>query len=524
MSEHAEEGTYPSRRRSAIAQYLAVVRRRRWAILVSIVVPLLVTIGLSVSQEASFEGTASVVLNRQSLANSVTNTPDPTAQANDYIRIVQTQAELARSPSVASRALAGTGVKLTPAAFLKASSVEPGRDADVLIFKVDSHDREVARKLSNSYARAYVQFRLLVDTTALKEAGDEVASRIRDLQADPDRNARIIQSLQSRQQELETLQALQTAKATVVYSTVPPAQVAPALKRNIALGIVAGIVLAIIVAGLFEALDTRVRSSEEVDDYMNGTLLGRLGPPPADATGLVMAEHPGSPEAEAFRVLQTNLRFAAIDRSINSLMVTSSVQGEGKSTTIGNLALALARSGQRVVLVDLDLRRPATRKLFGLPSGPGMTDVLLGNASLEESLVAFDLKQAETSNGEGSLRILGAGTPPPNPGELVGPTGGVARLIRELESDSDLVLVDAPPALVVGDALALSAIVDGVFLCVRLKVVTRGMLTEISQVLESAHTNVLGYVVTGQTRGNGGYGYGYSYGYSAPAPTSSARS
>jgi capsular exopolysaccharide synthesis family protein len=224
-----------------------------------------------------------------------------------------------------------------------------------------------------------------------------------------------------------------------------------------------------------------------------------------------MVERPGSPEAEAFRVLETNMRFASIDRPARSIMVTSSVQGEGKSTTIGNLAVAMARAGQNVILVDLDLRRPATRKLFDLPGGPGLTDVLLGNVSAADAIATIDLAANGRGDTLGSLRVLGAGTPPPNPGELIGPNGGVARLLAQFESEADVVLVDAPPALVVGDALALTAIVDAVFLCVRLKVVTRGMLDEVALALEKAHAAPLGYVVTGQAQGAAGYGYGYSY-------------
>jgi capsular exopolysaccharide synthesis family protein len=499
--------------RSALATYVAILKRRRWVALLGFVLPILAAIAFTATQEAEYSGSANVVLNRQSLANALTNTPDPTAQANDYIRIVQTQAELARSPSVATRSLANTGVRMTPRRFLQISSVKPGRDSDVLVFTVTHGNRDTARILANSYARGYVQFRLAVDTTALKEAGGEVRSRINQLQNSPGDNSRIIASLQSREQELETLEALQTAKATIVYDTEPPAQTAPTLKRNLALGIVAGLLLAAALAALLEATDTRIRYPEEIGEHLGVTGLGGLSAPPSNADGRpVMLSDPASADAEAFRLLQTNLRFAMLDSTVKSLMVTSSKQGEGKSTTIANLAVALARSGRRVVLVDLDLRRPAIRRIFRMPGGPGLTDVLLGTVDLDAVTVEVDLDQAEASGTVGgSLRVIPAGTPPPNPGELIGPAGGVARLLAELEADADIVLVDAPPALLVGDAIALCEIVDAVFVCVRLRVVTRAMLDRLAQTLSSVHSRPLGFVTTGVAKKDAGYGYGYGY-------------
>lgn len=501
------------RGQTALRHYLTIFRRRRLPIVIGVVVPILLAIVYSAFQTPQYEGSAKVILNRQSLANALTDTPDPTAQANDYIRIVQTQAELARSPSVADRALQGLAVSMTPSQFLAASSVEPGRDADVLEFRVRHGNQRTAQQLTNSYARAYVHYRLQIDTAALRQATDEVDKRIQELQRDATANARLIQSLQGRAQELETLQALQVAKATVVYDPDAAAQVAPTWARNIVLGTLAGLVLALGVAALLESLDTRIRDEREIGDHLQGTLLARLGPPPDPEAPLVMLTNPSSVEAEMFRVFETNLRFAMIDRSIKSLMVTSSLQSEGKSTTIGNLAVAMARSGRDVILVDLDLRRSTVRTMFDLKAGPGITDLLLGGYEFESALVTADLGDEVTTGGR--LRLLPAGTPPPNPGELLSPNGEIAKLIAALGSEADIVLVDAPPALLVGDAVALTAIVDGIFSVVRLGVATRAMLDDLDRTLRGGGAQVVGFVATGRSANNGGYGYGYGYSLAA---------
>src|SRR5207248_1374590 len=146
-------------------------------------------------------------------------------------------------------------------------------------------------------------------------------------------------------------------------------------------------VLGIGLAFLWEALDTRVRSAEEIDERLKLPLLGRL-PEPAKRlrmeNRLAMVDEPTSAGAEAFRMLRTNVDFANLERGAKTIMVTSAVEGEGKSTTAANLAVAFARSGKRVVLIDLDLRRPFVDKFFTANGHPGVTQVALGMASLEE--------------------------------------------------------------------------------------------------------------------------------------------
>src|SRR5581483_9269843 len=177
--------------------------------------------------------------------------------------------------------------------------------------------------------------------------------------------------------------ALETPRHVVDRVATEAAQVAPRPLRNGVLGLLLGLVLGVALAFLRDELDTRVRTSDEVARVLELPLLARLAEPPRRLRGktrLVTVERPHGPHAEAFRMLRTNFDCVNLDRGARMLMVTSALQGEGKSTTTANLAVALARSGKHVLLVDFDLRRPTIARFFDLEGKTGVSDVVLGQA------------------------------------------------------------------------------------------------------------------------------------------------
>jgi Mrp family chromosome partitioning ATPase len=239
-----------------------------------------------------------------------------------------------------------------------------------------------------------------------------------------------------------------------------------------------------------------------------------------------MLAEPSGSQAESYRILRTNLEFANLDRGARLLMITSALEREGKSTTALNLAVALARAGRRVVAVDLDLRRSVLASLLGIDGEPGVTDVALGRVGLTEALGQVVLTGADprrqamdaaSSNGKGNqldgvLEVLTAGIPPHDAGEFV-TSRALADILAELRERADFVLVDVPPLLSVGDAIAVSGLVDGIIAVVRLKTIRRPALAEFARVLETCPAAKLGFVVTG-TPEDAGYGGGY-YAYSS---------
>jgi Mrp family chromosome partitioning ATPase len=204
-------------------------------------------------------------------------------------------------------------------------------------------------------------------------------------------------------------------------------------------------------------------------------------------------------------------------------MITSALEQEGKSTTIASLAVALARSGRRVALVDFDLRKPYLHRFFQIGQTPGVIDVVAGRCELSTALKPVLLPSSDrrasrqtsaAASGDASslLAVLPAGPLGPDPAFLVG-SPKVAALIEQLKSDWDFVLVDAPPLPAVDDGLALSAAVDGMLVVARSGIVPRRMLQELSRLLDSTPAEVLGFVLTGLNRSEA-YGYGYGYGMS----------
>jgi non-specific protein-tyrosine kinase len=228
-------------------------------------------------------------------------------------------------------------------------------------------------------------------------------------------------------------------------------------------------------------------------------------------------------------MLRANLEFVNLDRGARSILVTSALEEEGKSTTVANLAVALARAGQKVVLVDLDLRRPAIGKFFGITgSQPGVTNVVVGSVPLDRALVEvvripggarggaahMGGNGAGSTGSAGVLKVLASGPVPSDPGEFVNATR-LTTTLEELTRMFDFVLIDTPPLLSVGDAMALSARADAMITVARLNMLRRPNLNELARALETCPTIKLGVVVTG-AEAEPGYGYGgYQYHRSA---------
>jgi succinoglycan biosynthesis transport protein ExoP len=505
---------------AALRDYLRVLRRRKWLIALTVVLVPLTAVIFSLRQSVLYEASAEVLLSRQNLAATLTNTQDPLA-SQQAERVAQTQADLARTPTVAARVLEAARAPGTPQEFLDASSVRPKSDSDLLIFKVQNGRREEAARLATEYARQFTRYRRELDTVAFKRARQELEARIATLEKNGGRGTPLHDSLVEKEQQLRTLEALQISNAYLIRSATDAEQVRPTPVRNGLLGLALGLVLGIGLAFLREALDTRIRSADEIGERLDLPLVARLPEPPKRVRrddGLVMLTDPRSPQAEAFRILRTNLEFLNLERGARTIMVTSALETEGKSTTVANLAVACVRAGKRVAVVDLDLRRPYLERFFRLEGAPGLTDVALGHVPLDEALVPVPVGESRTSlgvswNGRGSVEgivdVLAAGPIPPDAGEFVG-TRAVGEILERLQARYDLVLVDSPPLLHVGDAMTLAASVDALLLVTSLRLARRPALDEVHRILEALPAHPLGFVIAGAELEEGGYGYSYN--------------
>lgn len=515
-----------SHEHNALREYLQVLKRRKWIVLTAVIAVPAAAVAFSLQQQSKYQASAEVLLSRQNLPAALNNVADPN-QGVQADRLAQTQADLARVPPVMKLALARTGVNMDTTAFADASSVSAKTDADLLVFRFTSSDRPLAARLATAYAAAYIAYRKQLDTGALAKARDQVQERITDLEITGDTKSALYANLVDRDQQLATMQALQTSNASLVRRADDASQVQPRPKRNAILGLLLGIVLGIGLAFLREALDTKVRSGDEVAQRLGLPILARLPEPPKELRNkdrLSMLADPDGQSAEPFRVLRTNIEFQNLQAQAKTIMVTSALEGEGKSTTAANLAVSIARSGVRVILVDLDLRRPYLHKFFPLGRRPGFTDIALRHVAVGDSLTPYALSDGPTwslksqragSNGSvtiaGTLEVVGSGPLPPNPGEFLSSKMTEA-VLAEFARRTDIVVIDAAPLLSVGDAFALSAKVDALLLVARIDRLRRPTLRELERMLEASPATPLGVVVTAAETDEA-YGYGY-YAYS----------
>jgi capsular exopolysaccharide synthesis family protein len=314
------------------------------------------------------------------------------------------------------------------------------------------------------------------------------------------------------------------AISPVKIETIQPAQVptrptSPNVPLNIALGLLVGLAVGIGIAVLRSVLDTRIHSLHDIELVTDTPMLGGINfDPDAKKRPLVVHADPKSPRAESFRSLRTNLQFVNISGGPRSFVVTSSIPGEGKSTTTANLAIALAETGVRVALIDGDLRLPRLAHYMGLEGAVGLTDVLIGRAELADVLQSW---------GRDKLVVLPSGRVPPNPSELLG-SAAMSNLLDSLTAEFDVVLIDAPPLLLVTDAAVLSKLTGGALLVVASGRTKRNELASAVKALERVESSPVGVIITMlPTKGPDSYGYGqYSYGTilaesaDAPAPVS----
>jgi capsular exopolysaccharide synthesis family protein len=267
---------------------------------------------------------------------------------------------------------------------------------------------------------------------------------------------------------------------------------------------VVGVFLAVGVAYLIEFLDDTVKTPDDLQAAGLGVVgaVQRASPSTRNGTpGLFALGQSRSVVAEAYRTLRTNLQYSSLDRPLHSLVVTSAVATEGKTTTAANLAVVIAQAGKRVVLVDGDLRRPSAHRLFGLSNGTGLTTALI------EEPAALNGYLQET--GVENLRLLSAGPIPPHPQELLG-SQRMADLIHKLEQVADIVVLDTPPTLIVADANVLAARADGVLMVVNTGRTRRAAVQQAAESLRQVGANLLGGVLNMVDTGRGRSSYYYS--------------
>ena len=308
--------------------------------------------------------------------------------------------------------------------------------------------------------------------------------------------------LQQQLNQLRAARATQGNQAAILQAATPSATpVGPQMRRTVELGLVIGLLLALGAIALAENADRRLRTPDDLEGMTDLPLLAAI--PPSAFSGQLDT---GNEDEEAFHMLRTALMYFNVDRRLDSVVVTSPGEKDGKTTVATRLALVTARTGLHVVLVDADLRRAQVSARLGIQAQEGLGAVLAGQRSLSEELVDYPIADP----GSGRLTVLPAGPPPPNPAVLLS-SEEMQRVLRKLEADSDLVIIDTPAALAVSDPVPLMPSVTGIILVARMNRSSRETIRRLQRMVESAHGTLLGVVATGVTAGPGYEHYSPKY-------------
>lgn len=494
--------------------------RRRWIVVLA--APLIFGVSIYFSErgnQARYRSTATVLLQTTDLGAILAGVPD--LSRIDPYRAVATETIVASVPQVRDRAIAALGAtgtdeaKTADIAFHAPESFSQG-DADVLDMTVTANSRAFAQGLATEVARQYIAFRAEVANSEVQKTLDQVHARQRQIANDPnaetERNA-----LVNRAEKLETLLLLGNDRARLISPGDEAAQIAPKPEQRAIVAGVLGLLLGAVLALVIDRLDKSVRSEEEIAERLDAPIIAKLPDPRrlGQAASVIALSQPRSAETEAFRLLRANLRFSLLARRGHSVAVTSTREAEGKTFVACNLAVVAAAAGAKVILVDLDLRRPRVHQAFGLERYPGVPEVLTGSTRLVDATATVDVARdyGQLEGARGSLSVLCAGAQLPNPGEVTA-SMALRSLLSDLEEQYELVVIDTPPVSVVSDAIPIASIVSGTIAVVRAPEARRPDLDALNTALQSSGGS-MGVALTAAWRAPSSY---YTYNTQAPDP------
>jgi capsular exopolysaccharide synthesis family protein len=480
-------------RELSLADYIDVLKRRWLYVVAGVVICTALAYVYAQRQETLYRSATTVLVTADEGTGIVA--PGQFAQSNFvFSNAMANEAFFAQSVLVSAEVAQRLGV---PPIVTVSSSPE----ADILTFMAINEDPVVAADLANTYAEVFIEKRREVLVEEFAEVAAQVQEQIDAIETqldalDEDDLSR--RPLEQRREGLVfNLQELSLAsqlsggsRATVITpAIVPLSPFQPNTSRNMMLGAVLGLMVGVGAAFLREFLDDRIRQPEDLE-ALDPRLVSLAAIPVADTKGgdnhIVSLEDPDGIVAESYRRLRSAVVFMAATQDLQVIQVTSASQSEGKSTTVANLAVALARTGKRVVVVDADLRRPRQHALFGVAGNPGITDVLVGTHEPDEV--------AARPIGNVALAVIPAGSSAPNPAELLS-TDEMGDVIDSLAAVADIVLIDSPPLLAVSDALAVSSLVDGTVLVVQGRTTRAKELRVALDALERVDAHIVGAVL-----------------------------
>lgn len=510
-----------------IRRYIAIVQRWLWLIILGAILVGGVTYLINANTQPIYRASARLLIDQA-----------PDSGANEYAqalfeeRLTTTYVELIGLYPVMEETVRRLDLPLSANDLKDGLSISAPPQTQLIIISVDDTDPDRAALIANTVGEVFTDLnaerenaRFAESIANYEQQMEAIQVEIADLETqifalgEPDTaegQAKLSQlETERREAQIRYTEAfnnredlkVQQARSSNNLIPVEPARapagpISPRTMTNTLLGAAIGGMLALGLVLLLEYMDDTIKSSEQIMQIAELSTLGAIaqikGSEPKER--LVTHLTPRSPISEAFRVLRTNLSFSAIDEELRTLVITSSSPGEGKSTISANMAVVVAQTGKKVIVVDSDLRRPTQHKLFGLANNQGLTTALLDSDTPLQHHIQNTMLPG--------LRVLTSGPIPPNPAELLN-SQRMNHIIEMLSEEADMVIFDTPPTLTVADAAILAPQTSGCLLVVNIGETRQHALAQAADRLRSTGANLFGAVMNQLKVGRSGYYYGY---------------
>lgn len=451
------------------------------------------SLSYQLASEYANMATREPVRNAAKAALGLTDLPEYTANARGIfleITVIHTDPKFAQ---VVANVLAQQLILLSPVNTQQSS----GTDSQFV--------QQQLTELQNNIEQTRNEITKKQDALSTLDSALDIAKTQSDLKALEDKMASL-QAIYSnlfastREAAFNTLSVFDTA-------SLPTKPIGPQKALIVLLAAVSGLVFALTAAYLIEFLDDTIKNTDEITRLIDVPAIGFIGEIQGFRPTFV-ADQPRSPEADAFRGLRTNLEFMAVDKPMKKLFISSAEASDGKTTIALNLAIVMAQSEKKVILIDADLRSPSIHQYLGTADTPGLSDIFLDRVKVKDVLVDW--------SGTPSFKFIPAGSTPPNSAELLG-SHKMDQILDELSEMADVIILDGPPGFVV-DAVVLSAKVDGVLLVVNIGETRRGPIKAVVDQFRRVGTNLVGVVLNRIARGTAFYGSYYSSSYYSKEP------
>ena len=500
-------------RPSAAEALKAAIRRSLPLTLALVLLGALTVTAIRQYQGPRYQASARIVQSTTDLGQSVLGVQTP---YTDPQRVIDTATALAGSPELYNRVAARDDVDRTAKSLREATKVSGGADTDVFTFTVVADTPEEAIDLVNKVAAEYVQWRGQISGQAIRQAIDQIQAQLDEPVGSLDAVTGTERSeLQGQLNRLKVLDTLNSGGATIIERAETAVKTSPRPIRDALFGAALGLVIALLLAGVREAFNTRIRSEADVEDALGRPVLASIQSLPKRADIVTAGRHE-SRWGDTYALLAANIMQIRGDADRTILAVTSAIASEGKTTTATNLAVAMAQRGQRVILVDFDLRKPSVGRVFRIPAGsPGVVQVIDGDIDLKDARWEIPLNggpgqpvatrngrgadslletNGNGSQGEGSLQVIAAGGN--ERGARIARSAEVIELLDELAAEADVVVLDTPPALATVEMAELSRMIDLAITVVRYGKVTRRSLVALNRQADTWQTDLVGAVIT----------------------------